>query len=132
MAPLFSGLGIVRRNGGKQHHHAGRRSTQMKYLVTAKRNLFPMEPKMAIGLMQAAKQWSGAEIAAGRMDLMYMYANGSGGFGIANQDTHEEVMDKVLEAPIYVFMDWEVIPLVDWSHGYDKLIELFQKIAAMI
>ena len=103
----------------------------MKYLIRAKRNVFPMDPKMAVGIMQAAKQWTSAEIAAGRLDLMYMHADGSGGFGIANQDTHQEVYDKILEAPFYVFMDWEVVPLVDWSHAYDRLIEMFQKIAAM-
>jgi muconolactone delta-isomerase len=102
----------------------------MKYLITAQRNLAPMEPKMAIGLCQATKQWVSAELAAGRLDLMYLHADGSGGLGIANQDSHEEVYDKLLDFPMYAFMDWEVIPLVDWSHGYDKLIELFQKIAA--
>jgi len=103
----------------------------MKYLVAAKRNLVPMDPKMAVGVMQAAKQWTSAEIAAGRMDLMYVHGDGSGGFAIVNGNSHEEVYDKLVEAPLYVFMDWEVMPLVDWSHGYDKLIELFQKIAAM-
>lgn len=103
----------------------------MKFLVTAQRNMVPMEPKMAVGVMQAAKQWTSAELAAGRMDLMYMHGDGSGGFSIINADSHEEGFDRLLEAPLYVFMDWEVIPLVDWSHGFDKLIELFQKIAAM-
>jgi hypothetical protein len=103
----------------------------MKYLITAKRNLMPMEPQMAINVFQAGKQWGGAEIASGRMDLMYFYADGSGGFGIVNGDSHEAVYDKLLESPYYLFMNWEVIPLVDWSHGFDRLIEMMQKIAAM-
>ena len=103
----------------------------MKYLVRAKRNLVPMEPKMAIGLVQAAKQYNEAELAAGRIDLHYLHGNGNGGFVIANADSHEEVYDRLLEFPLYVFMDWEVMPLVDWSHGYDQLAELFQKMAAM-
>ncbi|MDH4208471.1 MAG: hypothetical protein OEV76_06335 [Anaerolineae bacterium] len=103
----------------------------MKYLITGRRNLAPMEPKMAINVFQAAKQWNNAQLAAGKLDLTYNYADGSGGFAIANGDSHEEVYDRLLESPYFVFMDWEVIPLVDWSHSYDKLIELFQKIAAM-
>jgi hypothetical protein len=103
----------------------------MKYLVRGKRNLVPMEPKMGINVFQAGKQWAGAELAAGRMDLMYFYADGSGGFGIVNGNSHEEVYDKLLESPYYVFMDWEVIALIDWSHGLDKLIEMMQKISAM-
>jgi muconolactone delta-isomerase len=124
-------LGIVGQSGGNQHHHTGRRSQKMKYLVTAKRNLVPMDAKMAIGVFQAAKQWTNAELAAGGMDLTYTYADGSGGFGIGNADSHEDAYDKLLECPYYVFMDWEVIPLVDWSHSFDKLIEVTQKIAAM-
>jgi muconolactone delta-isomerase len=103
----------------------------VKYLITASRNLVPLEPQMAIKVWQAGKEWDGAELAAGRMDVMYFYAGVGGGFGIVNANSHEEVYDKLLECPYYVFMDWEVIPLVDWSHGYDKLIETFQKLAAM-
>jgi muconolactone delta-isomerase len=103
----------------------------MKYLVMARRNLVPMDPKTAITMFQAAKQWESAELASGRMDLRYNYADGSGGFGIVNGDSHEEVYDRILEAPYFSFMDWEVIPLVDSSHSLDKLIELFQKMAAM-
>jgi muconolactone delta-isomerase len=103
----------------------------MKYMITAERNLVPMDPKMGIGLFQAAKQWVNAELAAGRMDLMYMHADASAGFAIINGDSHEAVYEKLLDMPLYAFMDWQVIPLVDWSHAFDKLTELFQKTAAM-
>ena len=103
----------------------------MKYLVFGTRNQVPVEPKMAANVFQAGKQWVGAELASGRMDLMYLYAHANGGMGIVNGESHEEVYGRILESPYFVFMDWEVIPLVDWSHGFDKLIETFQKIAAM-
>jgi hypothetical protein len=103
----------------------------MKYMVIGKRNLVPMEPKMAVGLFQAAKQWVSAELAAGRVDLHYMHADGGAGFVIANGASHEGILDRLLEYPMYPFNDWEVIPLVEWSHAYDRMIELLQKIAAM-
>ncbi|HUS69528.1 MAG TPA: DUF3303 family protein [Anaerolineae bacterium] len=103
----------------------------MKYMVIGTRNLVPMEPKMAIGLFQAAKQWTNAQLADGSMDLQYLHADTGGGFVIVNGDSHEEIYDKTLDFPLYPFFDWEVIALVDWSHGYDKLIEMFQKMAAM-
>jgi len=103
----------------------------MKFLVMAKRNQMPMQPEMGIAVFQAAKEWEKAQLASGKMDLRYNYADGSGGFGIVNGDSHEEVYDTLLEAPYFAFMDWEVIPLVDWDHSLDKLIELMQKMAAM-
>lgn len=103
----------------------------MKYLVMARRNQMPLAPEMGIAVFQAGKERDSAELAAGGMDVQYFYADGSGGFAIANGNSHEEVYDKLLEAPYYGFMDWEVIPLVDSSHGFDKLIETMQKWAAM-
>jgi muconolactone delta-isomerase len=99
----------------------------MKYIVIGKRNQVPLEPKMAVGLVQAAKEYNQAGLAAGTNDLSYMFADGSGGFTIANADSHEEVMDGLMDFPMFVFLDWEVKPLVDSSHTYDKLTELFQK-----
>jgi hypothetical protein len=123
-------LGIVGQSGGNQHHHTGRRSQQMKYMVIGTRNLAPMDPKMGIGLFQAAKQWINAQLADGTMDLHYVHIDTGAGFAISNADSHEELYTKILEYPLYPFFDWEVIGLVDWSHSYDKNIELFQKIAA--
>jgi muconolactone delta-isomerase len=101
----------------------------MKFLVMGKRNLVPMEPKMAVGLVQAAKENTEAQLAAGTLDVSYMFADGSGGFVIANADSHEEALDRLMDFPMYVFLDWEVKPLVDSSHTYDKLRELFQKMS---
>lgn len=103
----------------------------MKYMVIGTRNLVPMEPAMAVNLFQAAKEWVKARLADGTLDLHYFHVDTSGGFTISNADSHEEVMDRLVDYPLYVFFDWEVICLVDWSHGYDKMIELFQNIAAM-
>jgi hypothetical protein len=103
----------------------------MKFLVIGQRNQLPMDPKMGIAVFQAAKEWEKAQLAAGKVDLRYNYVDGSGGFGVVNGDSHEEVYDRLLEAPYFVFFDWEVIPLVDWSHSFDTLIGMMQKIAAM-
>jgi hypothetical protein len=121
-------LGIARRNGGNQQQRE-RRQEQMKYIVIGKRNQVPMEPKMAVGLLQAAKESTKAGLADGSIEVSYINVDSGGGFTIVNADSHEQAMDGLLAFPLYVFMDWEVIPLVDWSHGYDKLTELFQKMS---
>jgi muconolactone delta-isomerase len=90
-----------------------------------------MNPGTCIGLYQAAKQWITARFADGKIDLHYLTVETGAGFVIANADSHEELYDWLLEYPLYVFFDFEVAGLVDWSHGYDKIIELLQKIAAM-
>ena len=99
----------------------------MKFIAIGKRNQVPLEPKMAVGLIQAAKEYVKAGLADGRIDVSYMHVDGSTGFVITNADSHEDAMDALLDFPMYVFMNWEVIPLVDMSHAYDSLIKLFQK-----
>jgi muconolactone delta-isomerase len=99
----------------------------MKFITIGKRNLVPVEPKMAVGLIQAAKEYTKAGLADGSIDVSYMHIDGSGGFVISNADSHEEAMDALLDFPMYVFMDWDVIPVVDMTHAYDSLTKLFQK-----
>jgi hypothetical protein len=101
----------------------------MKYIAVGKRNQVPLEPKMAVGVLQAANEGLKAGLADGTLDVAYMHVDGSTGFSIVNADSHAEAMDGLLAHPAFVFMDWKVIPLVDMSHAYDKLIELFQKMS---
>jgi muconolactone delta-isomerase len=103
----------------------------MKHLVIGTRNLVPMEPATAVGLYQAAKQWTNAQLADGRLDCQYNFVDLGGGCAIVNADSHEEVLERLLDYPLFAFFDWEVKPLADWSHAHDKLIEFFQKLAAM-
>jgi len=100
----------------------------MKYFVLAKRNTVPLPIEQAAGMYQAAKQWVKAQLANGRFDGHYIFSELGGGFAITNADSHEEVTDSLLEYPLYPFFNWEVKPLSDWSHSYDKLAELFQRI----
>lgn len=101
----------------------------MKYLVTSQLGARPIPREQGVGLYQAAKEWLKARLADGRLDCHFPFANLSGGFAIANADSHEEVLEELLDFPLYPFFDWEVTPLCDWSHSFDKLIEYFQKVA---
>ncbi len=101
----------------------------MKYLIIATQNLVPMEPAAAVGLNQAAKQWSNARLADGTLDCQYNFVDLSGGCVTINADSHEEVMDNLLDYPLFPFFDWDVKPLADWSHAHDKWIEYFQKLS---
>ena len=101
----------------------------MKFLVTAQAGPAPMPPEQAASLMQAAKEWMKAGFADGTVECHYVFPEG-GGFTISNADSHEAVLDHLLAYPLYPFMTWEVKPLCDWSHSYDKFIELWQKLAS--
>lgn len=101
----------------------------MKYLVTSQLGARPIPRELGVRLYQAAKEWLKARLAEGKLDCTYIFPDLSGGLAIANADSHEEVLDDLLDYPLYPFFDWEVTPVCDWSHSFDKLIEYFQKVA---
>ena len=100
----------------------------MKYLSSGRPGAVPIPPEQAVGIYQAAKEWMNARLAEGTVDCHYVFPD-RGGFVIGNADSHEEILDRLMEYPLYPFLDWEVRPLCDWSHAYDKAIEFFQKLA---
>ncbi len=100
----------------------------MKYLTTGRTGRVPIPPEMGVALYQATTAWVNAKLADGTIDCHYVFADLSGGFAIGNADSHEEMMGNLLSYPLYPFFDWETIPLADWSHSYEKLIEYFQQL----
>lgn len=101
----------------------------MKYLVTATRDrLVPMTPEQGIVLFQAAKEWTKARLADGTMDCNYIFADTQGGIVITNADSHEELMDRLTEYPLWSFFTWEVKALGDWSHQFDNVVAFFQRV----
>ena len=98
----------------------------MKFLTTGKPGRAPIPPERAVALLQAAREWVNTQLADGRIECHYVFPDG-GGFTISNADSHEAVLDGLLEYPLYPFMSWEVKPLCDWSHSYDKYIEFWKR-----
>jgi muconolactone delta-isomerase len=99
----------------------------MKYLITAQAGQVP--PELGVDVYRAAKAWMNAKLADGSLDFHYVFADLTGGLVIANADSHEEVLDRILDFPLYPFFQWEVDALCDWSHSYDKIIGLYQRLS---
>jgi hypothetical protein len=69
-----------------------------------------------------------ARRADGRMECSHVSAD-TGGVSISHAEAHEEVVDALLSFPLYAFFDWEVRALCEWSHRYDSIIALFERLA---
>jgi hypothetical protein len=85
-----------------------------------------MPPQQRVALLEASKEMMQAWLEQGRMECAYGFPTG-GGFCIGSYDSHEALMDTLLEYPHYPLMDWEITPLVDADYGFDKFIEYFKK-----
>ena len=100
----------------------------MKYLVTARPGTTTIKLKYGASVFKAAKQWADARLADGTFECHYGFSD-LGALAIVNADSHEALLDGILDCPVYPFFDWQVEALCDWQHTYDKNIAYFEKLA---
>jgi hypothetical protein len=81
------------------------------------------------GPLDASNQkWVSARLADSTFECHYGFPD-LGSLAIVNGDSHEALLDGILDCPAYPFFEWEVTPLCDWQHMYDKNIAYFEKLA---
>jgi len=100
----------------------------MKYLVTARPGTTTIKLKYGARLFQATKKWVSARVADGTFECHYGFPD-LGSIAIVNADSHEALLDEILDCPVYPFFDWQIEALCDWQHMYDKNIAYFEKLA---
>ena len=100
----------------------------MKYLVTALPGTTTIKLKHGARLFQATKKWVSARVGDGTFECHYGFSD-LGSLAIINADSHEAILDQIIECPVYPFFEWEVTALCDWQHMYDKNIAYFEKLA---
>jgi hypothetical protein len=98
----------------------------MKYLVTARPGTTTIKLKYGASVFKAAKQWADARLADGTFECHYGFSD-LGALAIVNADSHEALLDGILDCPVYPFFDWQAEALCDWQHTYDKNIAYFEK-----
>lgn len=103
----------------------------MKYLVVAKPGTTPIPPQQGVQLLQAAKSWIQGAIADGSVECNYNFFGG-GGFAVTNVDSHEQMLARLLEYPLYAFFTWEVKPILEFDESLDGYIAFYEKLASMI
>jgi hypothetical protein len=104
-----------------------RRFLTMKFYVFATGSL-PVSPEEGAALYEASIEWMKAKFEEGKVDCHYSYPHG-GGFAIVDADSHEELSVEIQGYPLFPFLNWEVIPLVDWEFGYNLAVEGYKRAA---
>jgi hypothetical protein len=97
----------------------------MKFLVLARPG--PMPPP--VELVRSAQDWIDGRISDGRIECCYAFAGG-GGFSVNQAESHEELMDELLDYPLSAFVEFEVRPLVGLDHAFKRFIETVERMTA--
>lgn len=99
----------------------------MKYFVSATPGPMPPPPE----LLDASIAWLEAKVDDGTFDCIFGYMEG-GGFSVLNADSHHDVLELMLDYPLFGLVTWEVRPLLQFKEGIDELrAKLVQAQAAM-
>lgn len=96
----------------------------MRFLiVTNSREAMPAE--MVMPAMQGMQAWVAENRASGKLEQVWSFAGKSGGGGIANVETHEELDALMAAFPFGQTSDVEVYALADLDVALESNIQAF-------
>ncbi|MDE3132483.1 MAG: hypothetical protein KGL15_00290 [Acidobacteriota bacterium] len=99
----------------------------MKYYVSTTPGPMPPAPEQ----LDAAMSWLDAKANDGTFDCIFGFMEG-GGFGVVNAGSHHDVLEMMLEYPLFGLVTWNVRPLLEFKEGIPELrAKLVEAQAAM-
>jgi hypothetical protein len=96
----------------------------MKYLVTVTPG--PMPPP--IEMVRAAREWVEERSGDGTFEAVYAFPEG-GGMSISDHESHDALMDTLLDYPIAPFVQYDVKALVELNGAFDRFESIAEKMA---
>ena len=100
-------------------------SRAVKFLVTCRPSQTPPAPERCVVLIRAAMEWIEARLADGSMETTYLFPN-RGGIAIMHAESHEALMELLLDYPAYPLYTWEVQVLADWRPGFENVVRFLE------
>jgi hypothetical protein len=96
----------------------------MKYLVMVKPG--PMPPPLE--LVRSAQSWLEERRSDGTFDAVYAYPEG-GGCSIGDYESHEDLMEQLMEYPLSPFVQFEVQPLVEMDAAFPRFVSFIERMS---
>jgi muconolactone delta-isomerase len=97
----------------------------MQFLITVTPGPMPPPPQE----MRRAQEWLNDKLSDGTFECCYAIAGG-GGFAVGKADSHEQLMDLLLDYPLSPFVYYDVKPLVGLNDAFDRIIPIAERMAA--
>jgi len=94
----------------------------VKYLVIGNQVIAAAEHKAQADFLRRTKAWVKDKLADGTLDCAYSFPSG-GGFFIFNADSHEDLMQQLIDLPIRPLSEFEIHPICDFNQATDMVVE---------
>ena len=98
----------------------------MKFLVIRK-------PRFGTGrvatskLIREQKQGVAEAIKAGTIDCIYAFPGGGGNVGIVNADSAEQLNERLMATPLFLYSEYEVRALTDYNKYMENVASALEK-----
>jgi muconolactone delta-isomerase len=98
----------------------------MKFLVIRK-------PRFGTGrvatskLIREAKQSAAEAVKAGTIDCIYALPGGVGNVAIVNADSPEQLNERLMATPLFLYSEYEVRALTDYSKYMENVAAALEK-----
>jgi muconolactone delta-isomerase len=79
--------------------------------------------------MEALKAWADKNLASGKFEMVWSDAGTSGGGGIANVDSLDELDAIMAGFPLGPFSEVKIVPIVDLNDSIKRTQQAFQAMA---
>jgi hypothetical protein len=84
-----------------------------------------------IELVRAARKWLQAKLDDGTFEALHGYPQG-GGFSIGEKESHEQLMEQLLDYPLSPFVEFDVQPLVELDAAFERIIPYVERASAQL
>jgi len=98
----------------------------MKFLILRK-------PRLSGGIIPTSKairehkQGVSDAIKQGTIDCIYAFPGGAGSVGIANADSAEQLNERLMNSPLFLYSEFDVRPLTDYGKYMENVAAALQK-----
>jgi hypothetical protein len=99
----------------------------MKFLVTVRPTGLPPP----IEAVKAAREWLETRVEDGTFECIYAFPTG-GGVSIGENESHEQLMDEMLDYPLSPFVEFRAEPLVEIGAAFDRFIPYMERMTAQL
>lgn len=99
----------------------------MRVLVIDRGGTIELPPSNAEALFVNARDWVEEQMGKGKIEVAYALAGEMASMMVYNVDSNEELDDMLQEYPLSNYSIFEIYPLSDALHSFEKAAELFKK-----
>ena len=100
----------------------------MQFLIVTKTQGVP--PQLIPSLAEAMKQWMSVHRASGKMESVWALAGQTGGAGVLNVESHQELDDIMAGFPFLPWTDVQVTALADMERSLTTRAEVAKRALA--